>query len=103
LDLLLAKKERAITKARKIENTKGKSLDGRANLSFRFLFRVFVIDFGWFFNRTARKDCAMIQNCRYYCSKSSAQIFTLKCILPILAVLVELFFDNFPVLLAMQG
>jgi len=34
-----------ITKARKIENTKGVFVDGRANLTFGFLFRVFVINF----------------------------------------------------------
>ena len=34
-----------ITKTRKIENTKGMYVEGRANLTFRFLFRVFVIDF----------------------------------------------------------
>jgi len=34
----------------------------------------------------------MIQNCRYHCSRSSIHVFALKCISPILAVLVELFF-----------
>ena len=41
-----------ITKARKIENTKGVFADGRANSTFGFLLRVFVIDFEWFLNRT---------------------------------------------------
>jgi len=31
-----------ITKVQKIENTKGMFVDGRANLTFGFLFRVFV-------------------------------------------------------------
>jgi len=37
--------KKIITKARKIENTKKKFADGRANLIFRFLFRAFVISF----------------------------------------------------------
>ena len=36
----------------------------------------------------------MIQNCRHHCSRSSIYVFALECISPILAVLVEFFFDN---------